>query len=172
MRQTKLCFSSGQLNIVDPRKTVRSVLFVCLGNVIRSPFCEGLFRKLTDNQILVDSAAVCTQNLNEPPVSNVQKLAQQCGFNISGHISRLITKTDFQKYDLIVSLEPLVKQKLEQMKPRDAPCHIIELIPNTRVENPWGQSFPRFISMKRQIDVGMKNLLFAYFPTYRDKYSL
>ena len=65
-----------------------------------------------------------------------------------------------------------MKHKLDQMKPRDSTCHIIELIPNTRVENPWGQAFPRFIEMKRQIDAGMKALLEEYFPKYTVKYNL
>lgn len=171
-RQWKLSFSSDGLMAVDPRKNVKSVLFVCLGNVIRLPFCEGLLRKITNNEIKVDSAAVSTYNLNEPPVANVQILAEHCGFSISSHISRLVTKDDFARYDLIVSLEPIVKQKLEQMKPASSPCHIIELIPSTKVLNPWGKPYSHFLEMKRQIDAGMKKLLHDYFPRYGDKYIL
>ena len=99
-KQLVLNFSStGQLTSVDPHKTPHSVMFVCLGNIIRSPLSEGLFRKIVNNyadqsnnnKILVDSSAVGSYDLGQHPVDFSQQIALENGFDISKHVSKLIT---------------------------------------------------------------------------------
>ena len=155
---------SGKLELKDPAKNPESVLFVCLGNVIRSPLCEGLFRKATNGTISVDSAALLSSNINEQPAANAQKVAKMHGFDISQHRARRVTKKDFASFDLIVSLEPHVKRKLDQMKPNPCRARVVDFIPSTKVSNPWGLPLRHFIEMYTQIEKGMESFLATNFP--------
>jgi protein-tyrosine phosphatase len=144
---------------------------VCLGNIIRSPFCEGLFRVATSNQIRVDSAAIYTSDIDQPPAHNAQLLAKRYGFDISCHISRVITVHDFHSFDLLVALEPHVHKRLEELKPRSSCCRIVDLCPSA-VLNPIGMNFSRFIDMGEQIKRGMHKLLTRYFPEFASSSSV
>jgi protein-tyrosine phosphatase len=88
--------------------TAPAVLFVCLGNYIRSPVCEGLLRKLVQPQVIVDSAAITTDDLDSRPHKFAQKISRKHDFDISSHIARLIRPDDYDRFDVIVSLEPSV----------------------------------------------------------------
>ena len=95
------------------------VLFCCLGNIIRSPICEGLLRHKYGDKVFADSAAVTRDDLDSHPEENAIIVAKEHGFDISEHISRLVTLDDFEKFDLIVSLERRVHRILESMKPKN-----------------------------------------------------
>ena len=168
-KQTQMCFKKekdGNVALASPKTNPQSVMFVCLGNIIRSPLCEGLFRKLTNGQIKVNSSAVTSYNLNEHPAFYSQEIARSNGFDISSHISKMITKDDFQSYDLIVSLEPYVTHILEKRKPPNFNGKIIELLKGTRVQNPYGMPKECFVSMYNQIETGINLLIKNYFPEY------
>ena len=164
-RQMRLGGASGKLELQDPKKQPQSVLFVCLGNVIRSPLCEGLLKKHAKGKLVIDSAATFNYNIGEQPAENAQKLARMHGFDISGHRARKIGKNDFAKYDLIVSLEPYVKRRLDQMKPPNSRATVVEFVPGTKIANPWGLPLPDFVSMYAQIEAGMHAFIATYFPT-------
>ena len=136
-----------------------SVLFVCLGNIIRSPLCEGLFRKYTGGKIEVDSAAVTYDDLGQHPHPLAQRIASEHGFDISGHVSRLISVHDFSSYKYIVSLEPYVYNRLKKMQPPRTPAKIVELIPKTTVINPWCGDYKDFRDMFNQINPAMKSFI-------------
>lgn len=176
-KQLILNFSSnGQLENLDPHKHPQSVMFVCLGNIIRSPLSEGLFRKiinksndakcLSKERIHVDSSAVGNYDLGKHPVDFSQQIALENGFDISKHVSKLITKNDFYNFDLIVSLDPSVFSRLQKMKPADSKAQIIELIPNKYVLNPYGLPRPMFDKMYKEISYGIIELVKKYFPDF------
>jgi protein-tyrosine phosphatase len=158
--------SSGVMSVSDPRKEIRSVLFVCLGNVIRSPICEALFRKLTRGEIRVDSATSTEDDINQAPYENAQITARRHGFDISRHKSRLITGKDFSAFDLIVTLDKWVYSDVTRLKPRDSGCQVIEFIPGVNVLNPWHEPLNEFDKMYEQIEAGMNELIRKYFPKY------
>lgn len=87
-----------------------AVLFVCLGNICRSPLAEGVMRHYlrTTNQlgaVTVDSAATSNYHTGENPHSGGQKCARNHGFDISKHRARQVTKKDFDTYDLIIAMD-------------------------------------------------------------------
>jgi protein-tyrosine phosphatase len=157
--------ASGALVLRSSNSEIRSVLFVCIGNIIRSPVAEGLFRHRTNRQILTDSAAVTRQNLNENPVQNAQIIGKQHGFDISGHRSRLVRSEDFSKFHLIVALEPFVYRRLMDLKPRSSQAKIVNLRPDG-VLNPYNHGFNSFLTMYKQIESGITDLLARYFPQF------
>lgn len=144
-----------------------SVLFVCLGNIIRSPTCEGLLRHLATSDIIVDSAAVTSDDLDQHPDPEVQQLARQHGYDISSHISKKIKANDFKKFDLIVSLEPYVFKRLKRLAPQDTKATICEFVPDVAISNPWMGSHEEFVEMYGEIEAGMKQFVAKWIP--RDK---
>ncbi|EAX89346.1 low molecular weight phosphotyrosine protein phosphatase, putative [Trichomonas vaginalis G3] len=134
------------------------VLFVCLGNIIRSPLCEGYLRHKFVNKVIVDSAACTHDDLGQHPDKYSCKIAREQGFDISSHISKLIKKTDFYDFDIIVSLEKYVQRSLERKKPNDAKCKIVEFAPGVDIINPWCGGLEEFRDMNTQIQ--------KYFPAF------
>jgi protein-tyrosine phosphatase len=143
----------------------QSVLFVCLGNVIRSPLCEGLLKtRVIPGSVTVDSAAVTRNDLNCAPADHAQTVAADHGFDISGHISRLVCDGDFETFDLIVAMEVSVREALLDMQPSGAKAKIVEFVPGGRIPNPWQQPYNAFVSMYQKIERAMAQFIRKYIP--------
>jgi protein-tyrosine phosphatase len=87
-----------------------SVLFVCTGNICRSPTAEGIFRKLVADAgmsevILADSAGTHGYHIGEPPDARAQASAADRGYDLSGLRARRVEGADFQRFDLIVAMD-------------------------------------------------------------------
>ncbi|MBD3799307.1 low molecular weight protein-tyrosine-phosphatase [Sulfuricurvum sp.] len=85
-----------------------SILFVCLGNICRSPIAEGVARKLITEHnlsITVDSAGTGGWHVGEAPCKHSVTVAQNHGIDISRLRARQVKKTDFNAFDLIVALD-------------------------------------------------------------------
>ncbi|HBM4014597.1 TPA: low molecular weight phosphotyrosine protein phosphatase, partial [Listeria innocua] len=86
------------------------VVFVCLGNICRSPMAEGLFRKevanagLTD-EIEIDSAATGTWNLGKPPHRGTREVLKKHGINYEAMRARKVTDADFEQADYIIGMD-------------------------------------------------------------------
>ncbi|EAH4445070.1 TPA: low molecular weight phosphotyrosine protein phosphatase [Listeria innocua] len=86
------------------------VVFVCLGNICRSPMAEGLFRKevanagLTD-EIEIDSAATGTWNLGKPPHRGTREVLKKHGINYEAMRARKVTDDDFEQADYIIGMD-------------------------------------------------------------------
>jgi protein-tyrosine phosphatase len=149
---------------MKPSVTAPSVLFVCLGNYIRSPVCEGLLRKLVRPEVIIDSAAVTNDDIGSRPHQHAQKISQLHGFDISSHVSRLIRKDDFNRFDIIVSLEPSVQRSLLSQKPANSNARIVEFVPGGRIRNPWAAPYSEFELMYGEIEKGMADFIVREIP--------
>lgn len=89
-----------------------SVLFVCLGNICRSPLVEGVyasfFAKNNMASFVADSAATSTFHVGEHPHSGGQKCARGHQIDISKHRARQVTARDFDRFDLVVGMDEYV----------------------------------------------------------------
>lgn len=95
-----------------------SIIFVCLGNICRSPIAEGIARKIAqqDNiNIIIDSAGTSNHHKGEAPCKNSQIVAKQNGIDISKLKARGVTKDDFKKFDLVIALDSSNLYDLKQM---------------------------------------------------------
>ncbi len=87
---------------------MKSILFVCLGNICRSPLAQGIAEKIIHEKgldIRVDSAGTGDWHIGEPPCENSIKVAQLNNVDISHQRGRQVKVEDFENYDLIVGLD-------------------------------------------------------------------
>jgi protein-tyrosine phosphatase len=102
--------------------TSRKILFVCLGNICRSPTAEGVLRHLLaaetrDLRVEVDSAGTGDYHLGEPPDLRSQRAAKRRGIDLSGLRARQMSRRDFDDFDLILAMDRQNLRDLQAMKP-------------------------------------------------------
>jgi protein-tyrosine phosphatase len=86
-------------------KPVR-ILFVCLGNICRSPLAEGILRHLAhDYPVDVDSAGTGGWHIGDPPDRRSIAVARRHGIDITGQRARRIAAGDFEAFDLILAMD-------------------------------------------------------------------
>ncbi len=86
------------------------VLFVCLGNICRSPTAEGVFRKLAEEEglieyIEIDSAGTHAYHIGKPPDQRAQAAARRRGIDLSGLRGRQAVAGDFERFDYILAMD-------------------------------------------------------------------
>lgn len=99
-------------------KKINSVLFVCLGNICRSPLAEAIARELSDKyelNLTIDSAGTGSWHIGETPCQNSRIVAKQRGLDISNYRARQVDKNDFKKFDLIIGLDSSNISNLKRM---------------------------------------------------------
>ena len=87
---------------------MNSILFVCLGNICRSPLAEGIAKQRADQlglALLIDSCGTGDWHVGEPPCQDSIRIAKTHGLDISSQRSRQITQEDLVKFELIVALD-------------------------------------------------------------------
>jgi len=106
---------------------MKSILFVCLGNICRSPIAEGYARQVLKEKgfidIVIDSAGTSAHHIGEHPCKDSIKVAKAHGVDISHQHSRQVKQSDFTKFDLIVALDESNYQDLKYI----GATHIVKL---------------------------------------------
>ena len=99
------------------------LLFVCLGNICRSPMAEGAFRHVAAEQGVldrfeIDSAGLGSWHVGQAPDHRAQKAADQRGIDISGQSARQIRSSDFTSFDLLLAMDGSNYGELVQLAPK------------------------------------------------------
>lgn len=102
----------------------KKVLFVCMGNICRSPTAEGVFRELLrkhglDDWVEVDSAGTHGYHVGEPPDGRTQRAAASRGYDLSGLRARKVAPQDIDYFDLILAMDRNNLEVLQRLSPRD-----------------------------------------------------
>jgi len=99
-----------------------SILFVCLGNICRSPMAEGVFRQVVSDAGLtphfkIDSAATGSWHLGRPPDIRAQQALSMRGIDISMQRARQFTRDDFKTFDLVLAMDRSNHERLLSLAP-------------------------------------------------------
>ncbi len=112
-----------------------AVLFVCLGNICRSPLAEAAFRrelKAIGLEVETDSAGTGDWHVGEAPDRRAQAVAKRNGIDISGYRARLITSEDFRRFTHIVALDRKNLAVLKAMRPADSTAELSLLLDHVK----------------------------------------
>ncbi|MDY0206393.1 MAG: low molecular weight protein-tyrosine-phosphatase [Pseudomonas sp.] len=123
------------------------VLFVCLGNICRSPTAEGVFRKylaesaLAD-KVTVDSAGTADWHTGKGPDPRTCEAALKRGYDLSKLQARQATAEDFHNFDLILAMDKSNLANLEALRPADSRAELDLLLqrydlPRSEVPDPY-----------------------------------
>src|SRR3954454_18315426 len=99
------------------------VLFVCMGNICRSPTAEGAFRRLVreeglEDEIEIDSAGTGGWHVGEPPDARATDAARRRGIDLDG-AARQFSAADFDRFDLILAMDEENRRDLLRLAPDD-----------------------------------------------------
>lgn len=108
------------------------VLFVCMGNICRSPMAEGVFRHMArqaglDEVVRAASAGTHAFHAGDPPDRRAQTAAAQRGYEIADLRAKRVREKDFDEFDLILAMDWDNLSLLQQMAPKSAQ-HKLQLL--------------------------------------------
>jgi len=107
------------------------VLFVCLGNICRSPMAEGAFRVAAQERglaVLVDSAGTASYHLGQEPDPRAIAAARANGIDIAGQAARQIERDDFYRFTHIIAMDRANLEGLRSKAPRDGTARLTMLL--------------------------------------------
>jgi len=114
--------STRKVTQVDPDMV--KVLFVCMGNICRSPTAQGTFEKCVEEsglteQVFSDSAGTHAYHVSEPPDHRAQVSAQKRGIDLSKQLARRAVVDDFTDFDFILAMDKSNYQYLLELCPAE-----------------------------------------------------
>jgi len=145
------------------------VLFVCFGNICRSPTAEGVFRHLLAQEapglrVEIDSAGTAGYHIGHPPDLRSQRAAHARGIDLSGLRARQVTSEDFLQFDLILAMDRHNLEELEAMRPAESRARVqlfLEYAPKlgrTEVPDPYygdAHSFEEVLNLSEAASRGL-----------------
>jgi len=156
-----------------PSASPRRILFVCLGNIVRSPLAEGLFRHLAAERGVadkyeVDSAGTSAWHIGEPPDPRMRKTAAKHGVHYN-HVGRQFRRDDFRKFDLILVMDHANYAALLALNPdptEKAKIHYLREFdpqggPEAEVPDPYYGGMDGFERVYRIVERSVRGLLDA-----------
>ena len=101
-------------------KERRAILFVCTGNICRSPTAEGVLKHLAKKvsiDLRIESAGLGDWHVGQPPDERTQHHARNRGYDLSAQRARQVRARDFDEFDLILAMDRGHLRALERMAP-------------------------------------------------------
>lgn len=122
-----------------------SVLFVCLGNICRSPTAQGVFEYLLAESALagkvtVDSAGTAAYHLGKAPDTRATEAARQRGYRLADFRARQVSVDDFHRFDWILAMDAQNLADLEAIRPADSRAQLVLFL--DLIDQPSGREVP------------------------------
>jgi protein-tyrosine phosphatase len=138
------------------------VLFVCTGNICRSPLAEGILREKFRNHGIhgsVDSAGFESFHIGDMPDERARRVARDHGINITGHAARLFTVHDFDLFDKIFVMDSWHYQNVMRLARNAADEAKVDFVTNPLhpgknipVQDPYYDGYGAFEKVYLQLD--------------------
>ncbi|MGQ9370915.1 low molecular weight protein-tyrosine-phosphatase [Azospirillum sp. ST 5-10] len=146
------------------------VLFVCTGNICRSPTAEGVFRHLVraaglDDRIATDSAGTTDYHTGEAPDPRSQEAARARGVDLSDLRARRVTPEDFRAFDYVLAMDRGHLAQLRRLAPADATATVrlyLDYAPGAarrEVPDPYYGQGSHFTEVLDLVEEGARGLL-------------
>jgi protein-tyrosine phosphatase len=150
-------------------KEKTSVLFVCMGNICRSPTAEGVFRHHVNerglgDRIVADSAGTHAYHVGEPPDRRAIAAAERRGISLAEISARRVSDSDFEEFDHIIAmdegnLQHLLDQAPEEHRPKVQLFLSFASVDETEVPDPYYGGTAGFERALDLIDEASRGLL-------------
>jgi protein-tyrosine phosphatase len=138
------------------------ILFVCMGNICRSPTAEGVMRRLIDDaglDIEVDSAGTGDWHVGEPPDERAALAARRRGVTLEG-AARQVRPADFRRFDVIVAMDHRNLGELLALAPDDETAAKVRLlVPDADVPDPYYGGDHGFETVLDMVETACRELL-------------
>lgn len=123
----------------------KSVLFVCLGNICRSPTAEAVFLSHVQQlgeagNVVVDSAGTIGFHQGKPADPRMRKIALECGYDLQSR-SRKFAEADLDNFDLIIAMDRENLQDIKAMAPAGSDLGAVKLLSDF-LDNQWPTDVP------------------------------
>lgn len=149
-----------------------NILFVCIGNICRSPIAEGILKHLAAKENLqwhIESAATQPYHIGEAPHQHSQLVCAQQNIDISTQRARKFTAVDFQKFDKIYAMANDVMDEIvhisgSSLNPHKLQLFLEELYPGQKrsVKDPWYGELDGYYEVFDQINNTCKIIIEKY----------
>lgn len=145
-----------------------AVLFVCLGNICRSPLAEAAFRAEAARAGLTvhaDSAGTADYHVGEPPDPRAIRTAAKFGIDISGYRGRQAKAADFERFSHIFALDGSNLANLKRIAPAQHNARLallLDLVPGRTgqsVADPWYGDEPDFLVTWEEVSAAARQLV-------------
>ena len=118
------------------------VLFVCMGNICRSPTAEAVFRSCVEkagllDRFQIDSAGTLDYHVGAPPDARAQQAAKQRGYDMSDLRGRQVKTQDFFRFDYLLAMDNHNLVSLERLRPHEAKSHLGLFLEFAERHNEW-----------------------------------
>ena len=152
---------------MSTRKSPPSVLFICTGNICRSPTAHALLLHKAaeqDFEVFADSAAISSAMVGNLPDRRALAELQRRGVSMPVHHARLVTEDDFTRFDHIIGMTAEHVRRLQELAPSRASkmemlMWFAEGEPLVDVPDPWYGSKQDFVVAFDMIEAGVDGLL-------------
>lgn len=142
----------------------KRILFVCLGNICRSPTAEGVFRNVaSDMDVEIDSAGTGAWHIGEPADGRATQEAAKRGYDLTPLRARQVNRADFEYFDLILAMDLSNLRNLERMRPAGSRATLklfLEYAPQiAEIEVPdpyYNNQFERVLDMIEAASKGLR----------------
>lgn len=148
--------------------TAPSILFVCMGNICRSPLAEGMARMHLERaglDALLDSAGTHDYHPGKPPDPRARAVARECGFCIDALRARQVLDDDFQRFDWILAADTDNLANLRRRRPANSRARLDLLLPwcglaaGQELPDPYYGDMSNFRDTSRVLAAAMPGLL-------------
>ena len=145
---------------------MKKILFICLGNICRSPMAEFVMKGLVEKaglagEFQIDSAATSREEIGNPVYRPARRKLAEHGISCAGHAARQLTVQDYAKYDLLIGMEDANLKNMQRICGGDPAGKMHRLLDYTDrpsdVADPWYTG--DFEATWRDVSTGCQGLL-------------